>query len=162
VTRHLIETTGHGFPVLSELRSGRARRAIATMLRVNLDPATSLVGIGTKVLAGAVYATVVGDARLLADMDTLARRTGVDAAGFASAAAFGRGDLPRSEASTVLVLTRAASSSPAAIDAEVVDACARDLSPAAIVEIVTWLSVLQLLHRLTCYIWPAGQSHPEP
>jgi hypothetical protein len=31
---------------------------------------------------------------------------------------------------------------------------ARDLSPAAIVETVTWLSVLQLLHRLNCYIWP--------
>jgi hypothetical protein len=26
------------------------------------------------------------------------------------------------------------------------------LSPAAIVEIVTWLSVLQMLHRLTCYL----------
>lgn len=26
------------------------------------------------------------------------------------------------------------------------------LAPAAIVEIITWLSVLQMLHRLTCYV----------
>ena len=51
-----------------------------------------------------------------------------------------------------LMLARAASPSPAQIDADVVAAC-RDsgLPPAAIVELVTWLAVLQMLHRLSCF-----------
>lgn len=50
-----------------------------------------------------------------------------------------------------LLLARAASTSPAEIDAHVVGAC-RDsgLPPAAVVELVTWLAVLQMLHRLSC------------
>ncbi len=55
-------------------------------------------------------------------------------------------------ASAALTLARAASYSPARIDTTTVAAC-RDggLSPAAVVEVVTWLSVLQMLHRLTCF-----------
>jgi hypothetical protein len=44
------------------------------------------------------------------------------------------------------------SPSPPEIDADVVAAC-RDagLSAPAIVELVCWLSVLQMLHRLSCF-----------
>jgi len=35
-----------------------------------------------------------------------------------------------------------------------VQACAQDLAPAAIIELITWLSVLQMLHRLTRYVRP--------
>ena len=78
----------------------------------------------------------------------------VDRAYRAAAAAFGRSDGPAPEATTALRLARAASPSPAALDTATVEACARDLSPAAIVEVVTWLSVLEMLHRLTSYVWP--------
>ena len=51
-----------------------------------------------------------------------------------------------------LVLARAASPSPAAIDASVVGACREGgLSAPAIIELVTWISVLQMLHRLSSY-----------
>lgn len=155
LARHLVENTGHDFPMLASLRSGRARRAIATMLGTNLDPKTSLVGVETKVLVGAVYASVVADPHLLADIEALAGRGGIDPARFGSAVSFGQGDGPAPEGSAALLLARAASTSPAAIDAATLDACARNLSPAAIVEIVTWLSVLELLHRLTGYIRPS-------
>lgn len=155
VSRHLVQATGHDFPVLAALRSARARRAIATMITANLDPATSAIGIPAKVLAGTIYATVVADIHLSADMEALAVRAGVGSARLAAAASYARGAGPAPEASTALLLARAAAASPATIDAGTVEACARDLSPAAIVEIVTWLSVLQLLHRLNCYIWPA-------
>jgi hypothetical protein len=38
-------------------------------------------------------------------------------------------------------------------DASTVEACRESgLSPAAVVEIISWLSVLQMRHRLTCYL----------
>jgi len=47
-------------------------------------------------------------------------------------------------------LARAVSSSPAAVDADVV-AGSRALAPAAIIEVVTFIALLQLLHRLEAY-----------
>ncbi|HEY6362634.1 MAG TPA: hypothetical protein VIX63_16095, partial [Vicinamibacterales bacterium] len=51
-----------------------------------------------------------------------------------------------------LKLSRAASPSPARIDAGVVTTCRQGgLSAPAIVELICWLSVLQMLHRLCCF-----------
>src|SRR5262249_27710049 len=55
-------------------------------------------------------------------------------------------------AQAALGLARAASSRPSQIDTEVVGACrASRLGAAAIIEIVVWLSVLQMLHRLSAF-----------
>jgi alkylhydroperoxidase family enzyme len=158
VGEFLRERTGHDFPVLARLRSHRVRRSIASMLRENLDPASSVVGIDVKVLAGAVFAEIVQDEHLAGDVRALGRRADVDGQRLDDATAMARGDdtrLPvgdRTAAVAVLRLARAASYSPARIDAATVAAC-RDggLSAAAVVEVVTWLSVLQMLHRVTCF-----------
>lgn len=156
VGEYLRERVGHDFPVLARLRSGRVRRSIASMLRENLDPATSVVGIDVKVLAGAVFAEIVQDEHLAVDVRALGRRAQVDARRLDDAVAFARGDdtghAEGGTAGAVLRLARAASYSPARVDAGTVAAC-RDggLSAAAVVEVVTWLSVLQMLHRLTCF-----------
>jgi hypothetical protein len=77
-----------------------------------------------------------------------------------TAKAFASGQRPDAPAGTAaetaaLALALAASPSPARVHASTVEACERgDLAPAAIVEVVTWLAVLQLLHRLTCYLTP--------
>ena len=136
VGAHLRERTGHDFPVLSRLRHRRAVRAIATMLAENLDPGSTVLGLHNKVLAGRVFAEVVADEALAADVSALAANAGQ----------------PDSRTPAVLALARAASPSPAEIDAGVVAACRdADLSPAAIVELVTWLAVLQMLHRLRAF-----------
>jgi alkylhydroperoxidase family enzyme len=157
VGEYLRERTGHDFPVLARLRSSRARRSIASMVRENLDPASSVVGIDVKVLAGAVFAEIVQDEHLAGDVRALARHASVDGQRLDDAVAVARGDdstLPAGDRKTAVTLrlARAASSSPARIDATTVAAC-RDvgLSAVAVVEIVTWLSVLQMLHRLTCF-----------
>ena len=77
VARFLRERVGHEFPVLGTLHAKRARRSIASMLNENLDASTSIVGLPTKVLAGAVFAEVVGSSHLGADVDALALRHGV-------------------------------------------------------------------------------------
>ena len=160
VAAFLRERTGHDFPVLGAVRSRRVRRSIATVLRDNLDPTTSELGLRTKVLAGAVFAQVVDDERLAADVRALAGRHGVSADLLADAAAFAAGDderLPAADLVTaaVLRLARAGSTSPAGVDTSVVAACQDSgVTAPALVELVTWLAVLQLLRRLTCYALP--------
>ncbi|MEO5723989.1 MAG: hypothetical protein ABIQ39_09130 [Ilumatobacteraceae bacterium] len=153
----LTKHVGHDFPILAELHSNRARRAIASMLRENLDPTTSAVGMETKVLAGTIFATVVDDESLAGDIAALASHAGVAPERLRACAAFARGQRTHPPAASApgeaaLVLALAASSSPARIDGSTVDALrAQGLSPEAIVEVITWLAVLQMMHRLTCY-----------
>ncbi len=103
-----------------------------------------------------LFAEVVDDAHLADDLRALARHLGVNGEKLDDAAAFARDDrTPLSgdrAASAALVLARAASFSPVRVDATTIAAC-RDgeLTGPAIVEIVTWLAVLQMLHRLTCF-----------
>lgn len=168
VGHYLRERTGHDFPVLSKLRHGRAVQSLATMLRENLDPDTTQVGLRVKVLAGVVFAEVVADPALAQDVRALAQRNGVTDTEVDEVARFALSpDASWPGAATslasVLVLARAASHSPAQIDAETVTAVREGgLSPAAIVELVGWLSVLQMLHRLTCYYEAGNAAEPPP
>jgi len=148
---------GHDFPLLSRLRHGRVRRAIASMLRESLDAGSSVLGLQSKILAGAIFATVVEDQALMSDLHALAARASVSTQELDAATAFARspGGAPAAGSQrlhAIWFLARAASPSPARIDSQVVQACAASgLSAAAIVELVSWLAVLQLLHRLHGY-----------
>jgi len=125
----LREHTGHDFPVLSRLTHGRAVRALATMLRDNLDAGTSVIGLPRKLGAGVVFAQAVENATLEAEL----RKLG-----------------PLETDARVEVLARAIAPSPAVVDDGVVERC-RDLAPAAIVEVVTFVSLMQLVHRLEAF-----------
>lgn len=142
----LKESFGHDFPVLATLRSNRARRAIASMLGENLDPARTVVGIETKLRAGAIFADVVSDRSLGADLRALAVHAGVDLA-------------EPADGNPALALARAVSPSPAQVDASTIETCREAGLPApAIVELVAWVATLQLLHRLSCWADPVGSS----
>lgn len=153
----LRERTGHDFPILSRLRHARAVQSIMTMLRENLDPSTSQIGLRSKVLAGLIFAEVVEDPALALDIRALAERNGIietemeEAVRFAAAA---NSPWSGDDASlgALMWLARAASNSPTQIDAEVVTMVREDgLCAAAVVELICWVSVLQMLHRLTCF-----------
>lgn len=154
---YLRQHTGHAFPILGRLLNPRCLRAITTVLTLNLDPAQCNVSRETKVLAGTIFATVIGDDALAEDLAALARAHGVDSQRLEEARAYAGGaDLNpaarNEQEKALMVLARAASSSPAQVDREVVETCRRvSLPPEAIIELVCWLSVLQLLHRLTAY-----------
>jgi alkylhydroperoxidase family enzyme len=147
----LRDLTGHDFPVLSRMKNNRAIRAAASMLRENLNPETTVIGLETKILAGIVFATIVANEPLATDVRTVAAHLGVPSARLDDAARFASdpdADPPADKAA--LLLARAVSPSPAAVTDDVVDAC-RALSAPAIVELIAWISVLQMLHRLSCY-----------
>lgn len=169
---YLRAATGHDFPVLARLRSRRAVRAIATVLRDNLDPAGSRLGLPVKTLAGLVYATVVGDEALAREARALAARQTPrpDEALLDSVAAFaaepsgeegGASDpLARLEAlpgvtretAVALLLAKAISPSPAEVPPRLVARVSETLSPEAQVELVVWVAVQQMLHRLGRYL----------
>jgi len=49
------------------------------------------------------------------------------------------------------VLARAAASSPAQITPDLVAATTGSLSPPAIIELMVWISVMQIMHRLHAF-----------
>src|SRR5436305_5581563 len=64
---YLEERTGHDFPLLAKVSSPRAVKAIATVLRDNLNPEHSRLGLRVKLLAGLIYGTVVSNETLVAE-----------------------------------------------------------------------------------------------
>lgn len=134
VGEYLRRETGHSFPVLSRLRHRRAIRAIATMIQENFGE--SVIGLDDKLAAGLIYADTVGNDSLAQELRALGAR--------------GLPDSPTQD------LARAISPSPAAVDQSVIEA-SRTLPPAGIVELVSFVSVLQTLHRLSSF-YPAPDS----
>jgi hypothetical protein len=159
VGTYLETRTGHSFPLLGKLRHKRAIRALATILRDNLDPASSVIGLQTKTLAGLVYATVVGDATLAEEARLLAARFApqLDESTFEAVKRFAEDGtvsappgLAKEEAASLL-LARAAATSPAEVGPAVLAEVSPLLAPAGIIELMVWLSVQQLLHRLLSF-----------
>lgn len=143
---YLRNRTGHDFPILSQLTHGRAIRALATILADNTDADRSNLGLRVKHLAGLVYATTVEDEALANSARVLARH-----AGATSAQLSGNRDGIGKQADAALVLTQAAASSPARITPDLVAATTAELSPPAIIELMVWISVMQILHRLQAF-----------
>jgi len=128
VGEFLRQKTGHAFPVLSRIRNRRAIRAIATMIKDMLEE--SVIGRDNKLAAGLVYARTVGNPSLAEELRAL-----------------GAKDLPDSPTQ---ILARAVSTSPAQVDQRVLES-SRAISPPGIVELVTFIALLQMLHRLSIF-----------
>jgi alkylhydroperoxidase family enzyme len=181
VGNYLRAHTGHDFPLLAKVASPRAVKAIATVLRDNLRPSDSRLGLGVKALCGLVYASVVGSESLAREARQLVRLAGppvseqsLDAiARFAAepaeesesdiaAARSSLASLPGIDgnAAMALLLAKAVSPSPAAVPAALIAEVAEVLSPEAQIELVVWVSVQQMLHRLGSYLdAQAGPSY---
>lgn len=169
VGAYLKERTGHDFPLLAQVGSGRAVRAIATVLRDNLIESGSHLGLSLKHLAGLVYASVVGNEVLAREARLMAAQASpsVDAETLEGIARFGTEEdelygsgisgavtrlasLPGidDQAALALVLAKAVSPSPALVAPSLIARVAETLSPEAQVELVVWVSIQQMLHRL--------------
>ena len=132
VGEYLRRETGHTFPVLSRIQSRRAVRAIAAMIRENLSE--TIVGRSEKLAAGLVYARTVGDDGLCAELHSLGGREA--------------GDSPLKS------LARAISPSPAEVNLALLES-SRAIPPAGVVELVSFIALLQMLHRLGSFFPPA-------
>ena len=159
--RYLRETRNVDVPVLSRMRHGKPMRALGAMFDQNLDPATSEVGLADKALAGLVYGSMVNDESLIEIGRSIALAQGVDASvidGVVSAGsdpAFLLRDADQQAAlggehtQAVLRLAHAIAPSPAVTTDELAAATTDVLSSAEVIEIAVWISVMQLVHRIT-------------
>ena len=157
-----LETdVGHSFPILASLQHGRAVRAIATVLRDNLNPETTALGLRAKCLVGLVYARVVGNEVLTSEAIQLALTLVPDldhplltAVGRFATAPPETAVLPPQLSSleqAAVMLAKVGAPSPSQVNEISIAAANEALSPAQIVETVVWLSVQQLLNRLYAY-----------
>ncbi len=153
--RVLADDYGYQDQILGHMKLQKPRRGLASMLRHNLDPDQSKIGIGTKALVGMVYASYVGNDYLARRAAELAEHHGVSPADIEA----GRGFFPGSSkaeafderTTAALSVARLISPSPAVIDSETVALAGATLTSEEIVEVAVWVSVSQLLHRLSVY-----------
>ena len=154
----LEEHIGYAFPVLSGLRSRKAVKAVAAALRASLDPATTNVGFGVKCMVAVVYAETVGDELLRSEAVLLASLLAPDVdpqllaeVSQYARAGVGQDRVPAGLSTTeaaALQLARAAAPSPVEVNEITISTAVAGLSAEQIVEIVSWMAVLQMLHRL--------------
>ena len=154
IRRHVEVEGGYDEALLTTMAHAKPARALGAMLRHNLDPSQSELGLAAKALGGLVYAAAVGNAYLVRQQRALAERHGaeLDHIEAALAADPGPGN-DRLDATTRAVVTMAAAiaPSPAAVDPSVIRRVADTMSSAQTVELAVWVSVCQLLHRLSLY-----------
>ncbi len=162
---YLKQKTGFNFPVLSQLKNSRALRAITATLCENLNQSQSTIGIDVKIMAGVVFAKVIHDDQLQTVVTNLTSIEPLTAKLIESLEQFATNPaLPPPVESVqnkaLLSMARAASPSPAMITRDIVQECqfAR-ISPDGIVEMVTWLAVLQMMHRLSSYLQYSGSQN---
>ena len=174
---YLKQKIGIDVPLLDRMQLARPRRALAGMLRENLDPAQSRLGLRSKALLALVFAEFSRNAARRADaMALLAQHGGPPDASVQSALQeMARGPVAQTAATfdaglaqlklaglsehdaSLLMIGHALSPSPAAVSPTVLERAMRDLSRAQMVEVVTWLSVQQLMHRLDVFFDVAGR-----
>lgn len=157
----LEDQIGYAFPILAGLGNKKAIKAVTTALRANLDQETSSVGMGVKCMVALVYAEVVGNEVLRAEAVLLAdiMAPDLDPLLLSEVARYGRSrgdgqDLPQGLSATeaaALQLAKASAPSPVQVNEITISSTVAGLSPEQIIEIVTWMAVLQMLHRLYVY-----------
>lgn len=168
---YLREVSGADAPLIDRIAHLRPRRALTAMLRENLDPAQTTLGLRIKAIAGLLFAQMARnehrqrDARQLiafhggalsaeqdkaiqnlatgpvpetvSDLDTAAQA--LTDAGFSH------------EDARQLCVAYGLSPSPAIIGAGAIASAKNVLTPAQLVELTTWLSIQQLMHRLDVF-----------
>jgi hypothetical protein len=169
---YLREHTGYSFPILKPITQPRVVRAITTVLSENLNKELTKVGLKTKMLSGYIFIKLLLNDALTIEVKNMAAHFAlelddeayhvldeiaqmeipVDTVACDEAMAFFQQQLflTQKEAAALL-LTIAAAPSPSFVNEAVIETSLTHLEPESIVEIIVWLSVLQMLHRMSSY-----------
>lgn len=177
---HLQQHTGYGFPILAPVKEGRVMRTLTAVLRDNLDPSLSVTGLKIKMYAGYIFSTLVRNERLATETRNLAASLApglsngtyqlldeisqmeipADSAGCKTVMASLQQQLSLTEKeAAAILLAVSASYSPAQHNDAIIETVLNHMEPAGIVETVVWLSVLQLLNRLSSYYTLTNAYH---
>jgi alkylhydroperoxidase family enzyme len=141
-------------------------------LRDNLDKENTVTGLKIKMYAGYIFSTLVWNDMLKSEIKNISAHFSpeLNDEKFNRLAEISQMEIPANCANCkevitslqeqlsitekeagVLLLALATSHSPAQINDAVIETVLKHIEPSAIVEIIVWLSVLQLLNRLSSY-----------
>lgn len=164
--------TGYSFPILKPVQEGRVIRTITTVLRDNLDKNLSVTGLKIKMYAGYIFSYLVQNDELISMITGLSAHVTselndeqrnrlvqivqmeipADSVGCKEAIILIQQQLSLTEKEAAAVLlSLAAAYSPAQVNDAIIETALKHMEAAAIVEIVVWLSILQLLNRLSSF-----------
>lgn len=176
---YLKQLTGYHFPLLQQVSQKRVILALTTVLRDNLSKENTEVGLDAKCLAGYIFARKAGNQSLTAEARAIAAHIApaYNDALFEKLDQIATMSIPEDQqaceklmatltpfpsvstvASSTVLLSVGASPSPAEINDAIIQTISKQLSPKMIVEVVVWISVMQLLHRLGSYYSVANQA----
>lgn len=171
-SKYLNEHTGYSFPLLTPIGPERVIRTLTAVLRDNLDKKQTTTGLKIKMLAGYIFTVILSNDTLIGELKNLMLSTvpELNEAIFGKLEEVARMELPTDTTSCLValnqlqqqlslteieaaatLLTVAASYIPAPYNDALIDTIFDYLEPSNIVEIVVWLSVVQLLHRMSVY-----------
>ena len=171
-SEYLKQHTGYSFPILTPIKQKRVVRTLAVVLKDNLDQKATVTGLKMKMYAGYIFSTLVYNDLLKKEIRNLSANLAPDLnhAKFELLNEISHMEIPFDNAScenaiaslqqqlsltekeaAIILLGVSASYSPAQNNDAVTETALKYMEPAAIVETVVWLSVLQLLNRLSGY-----------
>ena len=169
---YLKNVIGHDFPLLKNIKSSRVIRALTTVLRDNIDPDTSEIGLATKALCGLIFAATVENNYLIQESITLAKlfNPELSETNIETIKNIANLSVPNDKyeskkqldniitalkcshkSAANFIFTRAISNSPADVNETILSEKSPILSPAELVELNVWISIQQLMHRLERY-----------
>lgn len=163
----LEQQLGFAPSALAHLSHNRAIRALGTVIRDNLNPETTALGLGPKCLVALVYGRMAGNDVLVAEAVQMTERLAPEISHnkLAAISRFATMDmttvtvppgLTTVEAGAVM-LAKAAAPSPSEINPITIATAASTLSPPQLIELVSWLSVQQLLQRIQVFFDADGR-----
>ena len=140
----LTTATGYDEPLLESFSSPALPRAMAGVMRENLDPERSEIGIPEKAVVARRFASFLGNEHLVARADDFLATKGIDPQVVA--------DEGGERWAAIERLADAFSPSPASVDESTASRAIEFLQPAEIVELAVWQSVLQMWHRWELFV----------
>jgi alkylhydroperoxidase family enzyme len=161
---YLERLTGYDFPILGKIHQPRVVTAIAVMLKENLCLSQSITGIAIKVKVAQVFLSIVsssptspmfmhGMVNTMASEHHITKGMLEEIASYARdegqiREAFDKTKLFSEKERAILALAISCSYSPSVISLELYAQCGKHLTSAEMIEILTWISMLQMLYRL--------------
>lgn len=175
----LLQKTGHTFPILGKLKHSRVICAVATMISMNLNALECSLDLELKYLIAMVFAGVAKNRLLFEEFKKIALDLSPDmtietimaVSDYAwddspESMDFSRIDMDKTSLGPleslsfgdrmILIFTKASSCAPPQMTRLVLEIADAYMTPPQIVEIITWVSLCNMLHRLYCFYFPGS------
>lgn len=147
IREFINNTVGHYFPFLNKINKVQTKRAFAIILRDNFSKQNTKVGLKSKLITALIFFEKIENSNLKTEVLNWANKINIEIDDVFIKNTNTSLTLTKKE-ELLVRLTKKASQSPCYIEKPLIDELTREFSPEAIIEIVTWISILQSLHRL--------------